>query len=402
MDDNNIDLILDKLKRFTGTNFYYQELLEEIKNALFFTKETYIKKFNIYQDFTNHDLLLLLERIVGKDEVIIDNAPLFNIIYHKKENKTIILLPDYIVTVNQDISTVKRFSYNLRDKILKNVEKIFGNVAAGYFNFTNGEVFLTSYKNSKPGEIIKNVNNIPWNEIQLHRLGIDGFIKTDGTDSVIIIPSEEGSKYRLLELVKRFNIIFNNDIESPLAQKFNRVMNPYKEVIKIIEKYNSYINKNVTVFNTSILNPFSISYHLMKLVAKERGNDVGLMYSTDYGKVIEITDSNNKIFITLLPLRAIITKGDPELNPIFNALLGQLKNDYGISDCLFLVSDGLVCKKTKQDIQNSISVDMFWRKIDLNIIKRNDNDDIILSSYSVNNFIEKVIFDSFQHHLNNS
>ena len=209
---NSIDMILENLKKFAGIDFFYEEFLNEIKEALQ-TNETYVKKFNIYQDFTIHELHLMLRKIINEDDPVIDNVPLMNIIYHEKENRSVALLPGYIIVTNQNIEDIQKYGYKLREKIINNIKKTFGKIVVGYFSFSNGEVFLTSHKNSSPDDILKNVSNVSWNEVLLNKLEINAFMKTNGEDSVIVIPPEEGSRYRLLRMVLRFNLNINK-IES--------------------------------------------------------------------------------------------------------------------------------------------------------------------------------------------
>jgi len=299
---------------------FHQRLIEGIKKAIY-SKDPYVEKLPIKVTLSKRSVSVLVN-IVAKDtdNFVVNEYSPYVAVYHK--SRTAILLPTVIVGVNADVRapSLIKWERKIARKIERRFRRFVSDKAFGY-----GEVFFVTKVGSTFYEIINNVMKGKWRKVQLYE--INAIVKTDGKDSIVIIPPEEVTEYML----HRMDIQIQRKIRRiPLSQKVEEMLRPYKEVIEAAEKRKPSSKNDVAVLPSAIKNPQELSYHIMKFVARKMGKDlrnVDLEWEYCY-RIARVQD----VYVTIIPKRLVITKFKPNLFEAMASLNEAVKSKFCSKD----------------------------------------------------------------------
>jgi len=366
--EDKLDEIIKRLKEFAYTPFH-QKLLEAIRKALY-SKGPYVEKFPIKGVLSKRGISVLVSILAKNknediDDFIVDECSPYVAIYHKRRNRTVISLPTAIVGVDADVNTVMNSLIKLERKIGRKMQRKYGHFvsdkALGY-----GEVFFASKIDSTIYEIIDNVARKKWSKVKLYN--INALVKTDGEDSIVIIPPEELTNYVLSGIDTQFEIRKVRKI--PLSQKIEEILRPYKEIIEVAEKHKPSSENDVVVVPSIIKNPQELSYHIMKFVAKKMRKDPrNVDLEWEYGYRLARVDN---VYVTVMPKRLVLTKFKPDLFEAMANLNETIKSKFGSKDYFDSPRSGRVYFVPSATDEVEIDVDVFGENLKVNV-KVEDN-----------------------------
>ena len=360
--EDKLDEIIKRLKEFAYTPFH-QKLLEAISKALY-SKGPYVEKLPIKGVLSKRGISVLVNILAKNknediDNFIVDEYPPYVAVYHKKRNRTVILLPTAIVGVDADVNNVMSSLIKLERKIGRKIERKYGDFISDKA-FGYGEVFFASKIDSTIYEIINNVARKKWSKVKLYNM--NALVKTDGEDSIVIIPPEEVTNYVLNGIGMQIEIRKARKI--PLSQKIEEILRPYKEIIEVAEKHKPSLENEVVVVPSIIKNPQELSYHIMKFVAKKMGKDprnVDLEWEYNY-RIARVED----VYVTVMPKRLVITKFKPDLFEAMSNLNEAVKSKFGSKDYFDSPRSGRVYFVPSASDEVKINIDVFGENLKVN------------------------------------
>jgi len=351
--NDKLDEIIRNLKELAYKPFH-QRLLEEIRNAIY-SKGPYAEKFPIKVALSKRGVSVLVNILKkDKDDFVVDEYSPYTAVYYKR--RTVLLLPTAIVGVDTDIQMLMPSLIKWERKIAKKVERRFGRFISDKA-FGYGEVFFASKIGSTIYEIIDDVIRGKWRKVQLFE--INAIVKTDGKDSIVIIPPEEVTEYMLHRIGIK---IERKTRKIPFSQKVEEMLRPYKEVIEAAKKYKPSAENDVIIFKSTIKNPQVLSYHIIKFVAKKMGKDprnVDLEWEYGY-RIAKVQD----IYVTVMPKRLVITKFKPNLFEAMARLSEVIKRKFGSKDYFDSPRSGRVYfTPSSAEERVEIDIDVFGEKL---------------------------------------
>ena len=394
--NDRLDEIIHNLRDFTYIPFH-RKLLEGIKKALY-SEDPYVGKFPIKGVLSKRGISVLVNILAESkkeeiDDFVVDDYSPYVAVYHKRRNRTVLLLPTAIVGVDADVTTLMSSLRKWERKIDKNVERRYGEIEAFDKAFGYGVVFFASKRGSTIYEIIDNIAREKWRKEKLFEI-MSALVKTDGKDSIVIIPPEEITNYMLKKISTQFGIKIERKVRRiSLSQKVEEILRPYKEIIEAAEKYKSKSENDVVIVPSSIKNPQELSYHIMKFVVKKMGKEprnTDLEWEYGYKLAIIPTHIDN-LYITIMPKRLVLTKFKPDL---FQAMLNLnefVKGKFGTKEYFDSPRSGRIyfIPSVKQSDKVEIDVNVFGERLKVNA-KIKDNT-LWISRSSMIKFVIEVI-----------
>jgi len=308
-EQQNLDKVnLDKVKRgvekflssqqqFSDTSYPEQSYPEQLYDELLKVGVNQVNKTEVYDNIGREELDAIKD-ITGKGIGFVARDELSDISYPRElsnDNEEILVFRTAIVRARKD--DIKDAPWEIeetREKFEDGIQRVFGKIVAmDNYNSKREVVILTSKEGADKEKIMESVKNHQWEHGILkmdNDVEMSSFFKSDGTNSVIVVPREDVDQYLVVSFVPKIKHISK---PSPFSV-FYKKLKPYQVVTKLYKE-----GKDITVAFHDLESP-GFSEYLLDLTFRENGLKLKHYSSIDYSSsqaLIEKHEINDEVLL---------------------------------------------------------------------------------------------------------
>ena len=250
--DNDLSKILGNFKKYEELDrslSKINKIRKGLKNALYSDK-SFVLKINNRQssaDEVGKLATVLAKEDEGEKITCVWDKSLFGIIGNHGADgnyRTSVILSNVVIGLSENptdvsLSLGKRL-FNEMDEI---VEANHGKIIIDESSLSFGKIFLTTKKPDPDDTIFSVLHRIvkksnPWKKVMIKTSvsNLQGMIKTNGSDSIIIIPAEEMVRYAKEVLSSEFHYYIGqirvSKITKKMSEKLAELFRPYEYIIR--------------------------------------------------------------------------------------------------------------------------------------------------------------------------
>jgi len=348
---DEIDSIINFFKSFEEPR-YIKTFYTSVMNALLTKEPFYIKRFDARYDLTVWDFYQLAmmmgnndiaEKIKSYDSI----GDFIKIVGFEDNQRSAVILPKMVIGIHQHMDTVFKIMMDeWNQRILNPITNRFGFSSPIIHEQSLGFgsiLTVSKYKNINTCSIINDIKGKPWKKVEL----IDKYqiiVKAGQSNALIFLPIDEVQRVLFDIIYDNFiphtqNILKRETKKITFQEKINKIVLPYKKIIKILEKYISKNTNEIVTIPSPIKNPNEISILLLKLITREEKIiKPKIMWG---GRTYFYTYVNmNGIYAYFFPGKILLIKFNPDLGDATDKIEKFIDGNYGINDSFSNAYDG--------------------------------------------------------------